>query len=69
MKSRFLLRDDIPPTGLDKECTLSFNSTQPYPTSSTCALELTLPTKYGNYDNFKKHTNIAFTMNGGFGLV
>ena len=36
----------LPPTGFDTECTLNFNSCNVYPTASTCALTLTLPTKY-----------------------
>lgn len=50
-------------------CTLSFNPKQPYPTASTCAVELTLPTKYSNFEEFKTHLDIAFTMHGGFGLI
>lgn len=62
--------DAIPPLGLEKGCTLNFNSKQPFPTASTCALHLTLPTRYtDDYNEFTKHLNIAFTMHGGFGLI
>ena len=62
--------DAIPPLGYDKPVTLSFNSSNPYSTASTCGLELTLPTKYYvNFDEFKKKMDTAFTMHGGFGLI
>ena len=38
----------VPPAGFDKLCTLNFNSLNVYPTASTCALVLTLPTMYYN---------------------
>ncbi len=47
---------------------LSFNHKNPYPTSSTCAVELTLPTMHQDFDMFKRHLDVAFTMHGGFGL-
>ena len=44
----------IPPTGFDKACTLTFNGINVYPTASTCAFILTLPTLYYNsYPTFK----------------
>ncbi len=61
--------DTVPPLGFGKEATLSFNPTNPYPTASTCALELTLPTKYTKYEEFKRQLDVAFSMHGGFGLV
>ena len=38
----------VPPTGygIYASPTLKFDHTQPLPTASTCAIELTLPTKY-----------------------
>ena len=59
--------DSIPPIGYNK-VTMSFNGDNPYPTASTCGLELTLPTKYDEYGDFKRSLNVAFTMHGGFGL-
>ena len=59
--------DSIPPVGYDR-VTLSFNHQNPYPTASTCGLELTLPTKYDEYNEFKRNMDVAFTMQGGFGL-
>lgn len=59
--------DSIPPLGLD-DASLNFNESNSYPTASTCALELTLPTKHRSYDEFKQHLDVAFTMHGGFSL-
>ena len=59
--------DSIPPGGYSRVF-MNFNNHNPYPTASTCGLELTLPTKYNNYNDFKKCLDIAFTMHGGFGL-
>ena len=59
--------DSVPPTGYGK-VVLNFSSTSPYPLASTCALELTLPTKYKQYIDFKKSLDIAFNMYGGFGV-
>ena len=36
----------IPPTGFDDICTLNFNNVNVFQTASTCALTLTLPTRY-----------------------
>ncbi len=58
----------IPPQGFPNKPTLNFNADDPFPTASTCAIELTLPTKYSDgYSNFKRMMNIAFTCHGGFG--
>lgn len=65
--SFFTGADSIPPVGYDR-VTLTFNNLNPYPTASTCGLELTLPTKYDEYEEFKRHMDVAFTMHGGFGL-
>ena len=37
--------EEIPPSGFPTEPTLDFN-TDPYPTASTCGVELTLPSIY-----------------------
>ena len=57
-----------PPLGYGS-ATLQFNSDYEYPTASTCAIELTLPTKYRIYEEFKQVMNIALLYNGGFGRV
>ncbi len=48
---------------------LTFNPTDPYPTASTRAIQLTLPTKYEDCYEFKKSMDVALTMHGGFGLI
>jgi hypothetical protein len=58
----------IPPVGLDDWCTLNFSSSSIYPTAAVCALTLTLPSKYDNYDDFKQQMNYAIANHGGFGL-
>ena len=60
--------NDIPPLGFPNEAELNFNADAVYPTASTCAIQLTLPTKYTNFDEFKQKLDQAFTMHGGFGL-
>ena len=60
--------DCIPPLRY-ATATLTFNPTNPYPTASTCAIQLTLPTKYESFQDFKEHMDTTFKMHGGFGLV
>ena len=71
--SFFFGAEEIPPNGYGvviQPC-LNFNDVQPYPTASTCAIALTLPTKYydQSYDAFKRAMDTAMTCHGGFGLV
>ena len=66
--SFFTGAEDVPPMGYSHPPELNFNPSSPYPTSSTCALQLTLPTCYSEYDPFKRALDTAFTMHGGFGL-
>ena len=58
--------DEIPPYGFPTEPILHF-SQDPYPTASTCAAELTLPTIYDEYHDFKRNMRTAMEMHGGFG--
>ena len=67
--SFFTGADDIPPMGYAHAPELNFNPNSPYPTSSTCALQLTLPTRYSDYGPYKQALDTAFTMHGGFGLA
>ena len=49
----FTAAERLPPGGFNKVCTLNFNLLNVYPTASTCALVLTLPTMYyDTYDTF-----------------
>ena len=60
--------DTIPPQGYPS-ANLYFSHSNIFPTASTCAITLTLPTKHIKYEHFKSHMNIAFSMHGGFGLM
>ena len=46
--------DAVPPLGYPS-VTLNFNDENIYPTASTCAIVLTLPTKLQPYDVLKQH--------------
>jgi hypothetical protein len=60
--------DDIPPMGYIRPPEINFNPQSIYPTASTCALQLTLPTCHTEYNHFKDALDTAFLMHGGFGL-
>lgn len=57
---------EVPPLGLPHPAKLNFNSITPFPTASTCAIELTLPTKYNTEEEFESSMNTAFLQHGGF---
>ena len=67
--SFFTGADSIPPPLGYASVTLNFNDEISYPTASTCAIELTLPTKHKDYTVFKEHMYVALTMHGGFRLL
>ena len=68
--SFFTGADEIPPGGFFQKPILSFDDKGVFPTASTCALHLILPTKFHeDFDQFKRHASIAFTCHGGFHLV
>ena len=56
-----------PPLGFPEKPTLQFDTDNIYPTSSTCALVLTLPTKYSCYEEFKRAMFVGLKFHGGFG--
>ena len=60
--------DTIPPLGFPHPPTLYFSPENPYPTASTCAIQLTLPTKHESYDSFKKAMSYGLLNHGGFAL-
>ena len=61
---------NVPPLGFDISPSLLFDHEAVYPTASTCALQLTLPTRYSDdYNQFKSKMTQAFTCHGGFGLI
>ena len=60
---------NVPPAGYDVDPAIYFsNGNNYYPTASTCALQLTLPTCYSNFSSFKEALDTGFLMHGGFGL-
>ena len=61
--------NSIPAIGFNDICTLNFNPTNIYPTASTCALVLTLPTiHHGSYSMFREKMLFGLANHGGFGL-
>ena len=59
--------EEMPPLGFPHDPVLNFADAL-YPTASTCAIQLTLPTKYTDYPAFKSALDLAFICHGGFGL-
>ena len=58
----------IAPPGGIHGCVLMFSTEDPFPTASTCSMELKLPLQYDLFVDFKEACRVAFTMHGGFGL-
>ena len=59
----------VPPMDFETQPSLYFSSSLFLPTASTCALSLTLPTRYYNDPiTFKKKMIFAIMNHGGFGL-
>ena len=59
----------MPVSGFDHETTLSFSSTAYYPSASTCALQLILPTNCFNDESlFRERCIFAFKNPCGFGM-
>ena len=65
--------DAIPPLGFDKAPGISFlhDPAARFPTSSTCDMELRLPTKHGSYMYipFRDDMIVALMGNDGFGQL
>ena len=58
-----------PPLGFDTDPTIRFCNSLEFPTASTCALEMTIPTKYHDSpQDFHDKMLYAFKNHGGFGL-
>lgn len=64
----FSASEVIPLQGYSQRPVINFNPISLYPTTSTCAFILTLPTRHSSYQPFKDAMDIGFTMHGGFGL-
>ena len=59
----------LPPLGLPYSPSKYFSETNEYPTASTCAIHMCLPTVHWNdYSTFKKILTLSFKHHGGFGL-
>ncbi len=68
--SFFTGAEKIPPIGLPSKPELNFCPSGDYPTASTCALHLCLPTTHWNdYTTFEKNMITGFKHHGGFGLL
>lgn len=65
--SFFTGAEEVPPLGFSPPPTLHFNRHEVYPTASTCALELVLPTQYDTYEQFKDAMLTGLLFHGGFG--
>ena len=61
--------DRIPPMGFDRHPTLHFihDDERKLPTSSTCDLQMRIPTCHPDYDEFKKYMVLGLIGNDGFG--
>ena len=57
----------VPPVGFDDDLTVSFDEVAKFPVASTCALTLTLPSKYEDYEPFKEAMSTAVLGAHGFG--
>lgn len=58
-----------PPLGFDCPVSVHFHATSDFPMASTCALQLTLPTKYyADVRTFNEKMVYGFANHGGFGL-
>ena len=66
--SFFTGADYPPPMGFHVKPELRFNGSNDFPTASTCALQLTLPTKH-QASQFKQKMIYALLNHGGFGAL
>ena len=54
--------------GFPRDPVLRVNASDLYPTASTCAIELILPTQYSDdYESFRNAMNVGLTCHDGFG--
>lgn len=59
-----------PPLGFGQPITIRFDGNTDWPLASTCALQLTLPSKFhNNCSKFKDNIAFALLNHGGFGLL
>ena len=68
--SFFTGAEEVPAGGFECPASLYFSPISQFPTASTCALQLTLPTThYNNAVLFKEKMLYAFHNHDGFGLI
>ena len=68
--SFFTGEEDIPFSGFTTIPSITFDHTNnPFPSSSTCILELKLPVVHTEYVDFETRINEALQDHGGFGLT
>ncbi len=65
--SFFTGADSVPPLGYRN--VLSFNHMSLYPTASTCAVELTLPTRHQDYNNLNVIWTVHLLRLGGLDCI
>lgn len=59
-----------PPLGFDRQITIRFTASSDFPLASTCALELTVPSKFFNdVETFKQKLVYGLLNHGGFGML
>ena len=59
--------DRIPPLGFEDILTLKFDSSTRFPLASTCSLSLSLPTRFNDYQDFRKAVIEGVVSGFGFG--
>jgi len=66
----FCTGSEYPPIlGFSNPIEIRFDPDNDFPTASTCALQLTLPTKFSDYNMFKEKIAYAMFNHGGFGMM
>lgn len=59
-----------PPLGFENPITVRFDPNTDWPMASTCAFQLTLPTKFHNdFEKFRDNVVFGVLNHGGFGLL
>ena len=59
--------EETPPSGFPIQPTFYLISSSPYPNTSMYDVELTLPTVYERYEDFRRNMDMVLQFHGGFG--
>lgn len=59
--------DHLPPLGFEDILTLKFDHSTGFPLASTCSLTLSLPTRFSEYQEFRKAVIEGVVSGFGFG--